>query len=1103
MKGLIAFFARNGVAANLMMLIIVVWGAVTIPGIKKEIFPEYSVDVITVSVEYRGAAPEEVEEGICVRVEEAIQGLDGIKKLSSRASEGMGTVTVEVMPGHNTRNLLDDVKSRVDAIDTFPEEAEKPVVQEVTNRFQVINVSISGETHELTLKKLGERVRDDLTALRGISQAELKNARPYEISIEISEDALRRHGITFDDVAQAVRRSSLDLPGGSVKTSTGEILLRTKGQAYRGAEFENLPVMTRPDGTKLLLKDVALVDDGFEDTDQWSRLDGKPTVMVQVFRVGDQSALDVSAITHEYVQEAQKRMPAGITLTTWQDNAEYLRGRMDLLLRNAVSGLVLVFLVLALFLRLRLAFWVSIGIPISFLGAIAMMPVFDISVNMISLFSFVLVLGIVVDDAIVVAENIFSKQREMKDGLRASITGAQQVSVPVIFGVLTTVAAFAPMAFVPGYNGKIWRVIPLIIIPTLLFSLLESQLVLPSHLSHRRGESKPKRKNLLIRIWNGFFQFFDDSLKWFVYHVYRPCLELALAWRYLTVAVAVAILFLTVGLVGGGIVKFVFFPQVEADYLVADVVMPQETPAEVTAEAVAKLESSALRLQAELEGQGGGRIFRHVLTSVGEQPFRTVQSRNNGNLTSNFVGAHIGEVNIELVPSESRTMSSTEIANRWREMTEPIHDAVELTYTADLMGGTKEIDIQFAGRDMEKLREVSEKVKAKLSEYPGVFDVTDSFRGGKPEVKLAITSKAEALGLSLEDLARQVRQGFYGEEAQRIQRGRDDVRVMVRYPDQDRRSLGDLERMRVRTPDGHAIPFSNVATAELGRGFATITRVDRRRTINITADVDDQTANTNEITADLETGFLTELLADYPGVTYSFEGQQRDQQESLDGLFRGFIVALFAIYALMAIPFKSYIQPLIVMTAIPFGIVGAIWGHAIFGMPLSLLSLCGLVALTGIVVNDSLVLVSHVNASREAGIPLVEAVHETGIVRFRPILLTSLTTAAGITPLMLERSVQAQFLIPMAVALAFGVLFSTLITLVLVPAGYLILEDMQRLLRWVIGAPLEPVLAGADSSGGEISEEDVLRWDVEAEDGSPIGAGREVLRDRREDVAGD
>jgi multidrug efflux pump subunit AcrB len=1064
MHGLTAWFARNGVVANLLMFLIIAVGLMTTTGLKLEVFPEISTDIVTVSVEYRGAAPEEVEEGVCVRIEEAVQDLDGIKKLTSSASEGSGTVSIEVETGYDTREVLDDVKARVDAIDTFPEETEKPVIQEVTNRFQVINVSIAGDADELTLKRIGEQVRDELTLLPEITQVELKNARPYEVSIEVSEEALRRYGLTFDDVAQAVRRSSLDLPGGSVKTASGEILLRTKGQAYRGPEFEKLTLLTRPDGSRLQLSDVGRVVDGFEDTDQAARLDGMPSVLVQVYRVGDQNALDVVAAVKNYVEQARARLPEGINIITWADTARILEGRMNLLIRNAMSGLVLVFIVLALFLRLRLAFWVTLGIPISFLGAIAMMPHLDVSINMISLFSFILVLGIVVDDAIVIGENIFSKQKEIRSGLAGAIQGAQEVMIPVIFGVLTSVAAFAPMLFVPGTNGKIWRVIPCIVIPTLLFSLVESQLILPAHLSHHKPPKQRGRPNILLRIWNGFFDFFGDGLEWFVQKVYRPALQFGVEWRYLTAAVALTTLLVTLGLVGGGFVKFVFFPVVESDNIVANLTMPMETPVGTTAEAMRRLEASASQLEKEIVEQYGSSPYIHVLTSVGEQPFRTQASRNSGSRNASFSGAHLGEVNIELIPSEERSITSSELASRWRELTGGIPGAVELTFTSDLMGGSKAIDVQLSGSDIDELRQVAGEIRAKLAEYPGVIDIADSFRGGKPEVKLAITSEAESLGLTLQDLGRQVRQGFFGEEAQRIQRGRDDIRVMVRYPELQRRSLGDLESMRVRTPDGGEVPFSTVAHAEMGRGFASITRVDRRRAINVTAEVDEAVANANEVLADLQAGFLPQLATRHPGIRYSLEGEQRDQMESVEGLFRGFVVAMFAIYAMMAIPFRSYLQPLIVMSAIPFGVVGAIWGHMILGLDVSLLSLCGVIALAGVVVNDSLVLVNFINTHREQTGKMKKSVVEAGVTRFRPILLTSLTTAAGVTPLMLERSVQAQFLIPMAVALAFGVLFSTFITLGLVPALYVILEDLQSAGRWAWGA--EPTLQTESAAAG-------------------------------------
>ena len=489
MHGLISWFARNGVAANLLMIVIIVMGAMTIPRLKKEVFPEYAIDMVTVSVDFRGGTPEEIEETVCIRIEEEIQDLDGIKKITSTAAEGNGTVSVEVAPGYDSRRLLDDVKSRVDSIDAFPDETEKPVVREILNRRQVINVSISGNTDEKTLKRLGEQVRDEIMDLPGITHAELVNARDYEISIEVSEEALRRHNLTFDFVAQSVRRFSLDLPGGSLKTETGDILLRTKGQAYVGQDFEKLPLLTKPDGTKLYLEDVATVVDGFTDTDEWAFFNGKPSMMVSVFRVGDQNAITVSETIHDYVEQARARMPEGIAIEVWKDNASFLRGRIDLLLRNAANGLVLVFIVLALFLRMQLAFWVTIGIPISFLGALALMPMYGGSINMISLFAMILVLGIVVDDAIVVGESIFTEQRRGNRGVEGSIRGTRIVGVPVIFGVLTTVAAFSPMLFLPGYMGKIWRMIPLAVIPALLFSLIESQLVLPHHLSWTRTHS--------------------------------------------------------------------------------------------------------------------------------------------------------------------------------------------------------------------------------------------------------------------------------------------------------------------------------------------------------------------------------------------------------------------------------------------------------------------------------------------------------------------------------------------------------------------------------------------------------------------------------------
>ncbi len=1045
MKGAVAWFAENSVAANLLMALIIVGGFLTISGLKIEVFPEFSSELITVSVVYPGAAPEEVEEAVCVRIEEKIQGLEGIKRITSNAQENLGSVTVELLPGVDVRKTLDDIKSRVDAIDTFPDETETPVAREVVNRRQVINVAVSGDADEATLKVLGERVRDEIAALPGITQVELANARPYEISVEVSEEALRRYGLTFDEVARAVRLSSLDLPGGAIRSEGGEILLRTKGQAYRGADFEALVLRSLPDGANLRLGQVATVVDGFAETDQAARFDGKPSVLVQVFRVGDQDALEIAEKVKAYVAEEGVRLPEGISLTVWGDFSRILRSRLDLMVRNGRAGFILVFIALTLFLRLRLAFWVALGIPISFLGAIWLMPGMGASINLISLFAFIVVLGIVVDDAIIVGENIYRHFQQGKRGLRAAVEGAQEVAVPVIFAVLTSIAAFSPLLMAPGNTGKIMKLIPQIVIATLIFSLVESMLILPAHLAHSRMNGPTASSRGIWALWSRIQDRFSKGLRGITDQAYRPFLELALRWRYLTIAIGVSTLLITGGLVFGGRIKFLFFPNVDADNVVALLTMPRGTPAEQTAGAVSRLEATTKQLQDELEAEKGKRLFRHVLASVGEQPFLAAQRQNAGKNAS-FTGAHLGEVNIELVPSEIRGLTSPEIARRWRELTGPIPEAQDLSFTASLFSVGDAINVQLYGPGYTELRQVADKLKSRLEEYPGVIDIADTFRPGKQEIKLTLKRSAENFGLTLSDLARQVRQAFYGEEAQRIQRGRDDIKVMVRYPARERRSIGNLEEMRVRTPDGGEVPFSVAAEADMGRGFASIQRADRQRVVNVTADVDKSKANANEILSDLTANVLPDLLGDHPRVRYTLEGEQREQSDTMGGLLKGFLIALIVIYILLAIPFKSYLQPIIVMTAIPFGLVGAVWGHLIMGLDLTILSLFGLVALSGVVVNDSLVMVDFINRARAGGgKSLSEAIREAGAARFRPILLTSLTTFLGLSPLLLEKSLQAQFLIPMAVSLGFGVLFSTFITLILVPVSYSILEDLKRI----------------------------------------------------------
>ncbi len=1070
MKGAIAWFASNSVAANLMMVIIVAGGLSTLPRISQKTFPDIDIDMVTVTVEYLGAAPEEVEEGVCVRIEEEIQGIDGIDKINSTAVEGRCSVVAEVLSGADGDRVLDEIKNAVDAIDTFPEETEKPLVADVTMRRPVLDLAIYGPADEFTLKALGERVRDEILAFPFISQAEVTLVRRPELSIEVSEASLRRHGLTFDQVADAVRRSSLDLPGGSVKTAAGEILLRTKGQAYRGAEFEEIVVSTRPDGTRLTVRDVATVVDGFEEEDLIARFDGHPAVAVTVYRVGSQDVIEISDAVAAYAEEAALRMPEGVQLTVWQDDSKPLRSRRDTLVRNGRSGFLLVLLVLALFLRARVAFWVTLGVPIAFLGGLWMFAPLGLSIDVITLFAFIVVLGILVDDAVVVGENVYTHQRRLGNRLQGSIAGAQAVAVPVVFGVLTTVATFSPMLMVPGPMGQVFGTMAKVVIACLAFSLIESQLVLPAHLAHGHERTDPPPSSPLQQRWKGIQEFFGSALLKVAAGPYSAALDSVLRWRYTALAGALASLIATLGLLASGRMMFSFFPPIEADYVAARLTMPQGTPVEATSEAARQLEEAAQRLREELDPvyAPDGSLVEHVLTAVGTQPFNARQNRVPGVGGGADGGSHVAEVVLELIRSEDRDISTREIGVRWRELTGSIPDAVELTFATDLFSAGDAINIQLEGADVEELRVAAARLKERLAEYPGVFDISDTFRAGKEEVKLRIKASAEPLGVTLRNLARQVRQAFYGEEVQRIQRGRDDVRVMVRYPEWQRRSLGDLENIRIRTPEGAEVPFATVAWADRGRGYAAIRRTDRKRVVNVVADVDRNVTTANDVLASLREGGLGEILADHPSVSYSLAGEQREQQRAMGGLASAYAIALIVVFALLAIPLRSYLQPLVIMSVIPFGIVGAVWGHWFMGtigpllrgrlelgppVSLAFMSVVGIVALSGIVVNASLVMVHYVNERRADGANVHDAVSQAGVARFRPILLTTLTTFAGLTPLMLERSVQAAFLIPMAISVAFGVVFATVITLFMVPCGYLVLDDLRRLFTRRAGEP--------------------------------------------------
>ncbi|MDP6034890.1 MAG: efflux RND transporter permease subunit [Verrucomicrobiota bacterium] len=1049
MNRIIEWFAINRVAANLLAAFILVAGFMSIPKIRREVFPEFDSNWVMVRVPYPGAAPAEIEEGICVKLEDAVQGLLGVKRVVSTAAENVGVVSVELLPRTDTAKFLDEIQQKVDAIETLPEEAEQPIITELIIRKQVINVAVSGDVGELPLKRAGERVRDELLALSGVTQAELVNARPYEMSIEVPEAQLRRFGMTFDEVAAAIQKSSLDLPGGSIKTDNGEILLRVKGQAYRDADYGNITLRVNPDGSSLKLGQVAVVNDGFVDRDLSSRFNGKPAVLVRVFRVGQQSALEVAQIARDYVARAKPNMPQGISLETWQDDSSYLKGRLELLLRNGRAGLVLVFLILAMFLRFRLAIWVTFGIPVSFMGTLWLMPAMDVSISLISLFAFIVVLGIVVDDAIVLGENIYTHQNRYGPGLKSTISGAREVARPVIFGVLTTVVAFYPLLAIEGNTGKILRFIPLIVMPTLLFSLVECLFILPAHLRDL-PTAKPKKPGLLARFQQGF----SNGAEKFALKIYQPFLQMCLRWRYLTIATGLAVLFITVASYVGGHIRFVFFPPVEGDNVFAYVTYPRGTTAEQTAKAAKRIEAAAAKVQADIVGDGldGTNVFRQMLSTVGMQPYRMESELAGGNYEASHFGSHKAEVHIEVAPSQERKITSQQIADLWREAVGDIPGVSEVGFSASIFSTGKPISIRLSGANLESLLKATEELKGRLRAYPGVQDISDTFKLGKREWILRIKPEAEPLGLTQSDLARQVRQAFYGEEVQRFQRNRDEVKVMVRYPVDDRRSPEDVRQLRIRLADGREVPFDEVATVDTGRGYASIRRVDGRRSVTVTADIDIGQSEPDKVVAGLRENDMPKIISANPGVMADFKGSREEQELAMESLVQAYFVAMVMIYGLLAIPFKSYVQPFIVMCAIPFGLIGAALGHLIMGIELTILSMFGVVALTGVVVNDSLVMVDFVNRNRSKYDSLLEAVRISGVARFRAIWLTSLTTFAGLTPLVFfEKSVQAQFLIPMAVSLGFGVMFATVVTLVLVPSLYMILEDVRNTWNWLYG----------------------------------------------------
>ncbi len=1043
MKNIIRWFILNTVAANLLMVFIIIAGIFTLSRLRMEVFPDITIPIINVSVVYPGASPEDIEESICVKVEEQVQGINGLKRITSSSNEGYGSINIEVENGYDIDEVKDEVKSQVDAITSFPDDAEKPTIRSFDGQPEVITIAVHGHVDEASLLDIAEKVRDEVSELPNITQTRL-GKKPREISIEISENTLQKYGISFDYVANKIRTSSMDVPGGAIETYDGEILIRSKGQAYTGEEFGIIPVLSLADGSTVFLRDIAEIVDGFQDVEYDIKFNSEPALLIRVYRTGEQNALDIADAVHGYIKKKNPVMPPGVSLTTMKDESVILRGRIELLTENAYLGLGLVLIVLALFLKPKLAAWVSLGIPISFMGGFWLLPLFDVSINMISLFTFILVLGIVVDDAIVVGENIHIYLKRGLSGVDAALEGAYQVAKPVIFAVLTTMVTFSPMILVEGALGKIWKIIPVVTILVLMFSLIESLTILPAHLAHMKI-NEAKKKNRFSQWWSDIQMGIHNWLQGFIKNKYTPVLELALKNRGNTVAIAISIFILTVGLVASGFIRFNFFPPLEADIVIAGVEYPEGTPVSLTKVGLDQIEKSAYKLKDSLEVlYPETKIFINMVSTAGDQPIKTQSARGPGNLDATFFGSHLAECVIELAPGEERPISTVEISKIWRELTGPIPGVKQVTFDSDLFTTGAPIEIQLSSVNREDLKAVTNSLKDKLQTYAGVFDIKDSFSAGKDEIKLNLLPEAQNYGITMASLARQVRQAFYGDEVQRVQRGRDEVKVFLRYPKDERVSLNNLEQMNVRVGNNVEVPLGQVAQGELSSGYSTITRTDRKRSISITADVDLSEANANEILAKFESEHIVPILLDYPSVNYSFEGEQREQRDTLSSLFKNFALALFVVYVLLAVPFKSYLQPLIIMSAIPFGFTGAVIGHIIMGMNLAVLSIIGIVALSGVVVNDSLVMVDFINRyKRDDGKTSLEAALAAGPRRFRPILLTSITTFVGLFPLLIEKSVQAQFLIPMAISLAYGVLFATLITLILVPTSYLIIEDIK------------------------------------------------------------
>ena len=1051
MRTLISWFVKNPVATNLMMWIFLASGVIAYNSLNQEEFPNVDMGMIQVSVAYLGATPDESESAVCLRLEEALESAENIEQLTATAREGGCDATLELAGGAELNRVLNDVKGKVDAISTFPLETEKPIVRAFSATASVMSLALFGDADDLTLKRYAEEIRNDILDLEGISTVNVQYIRPLEISIEVSEFTLRQYGLTLDQIARAIDRASLDLPGGTIRTDSGEILLRTKGQVYEGAEYADIVVQSFADGSQLRLGDIAEIRDGFEEGYVDARINGENAAIIEVLRVGDEDMLASAIQVREYFQQKANTLPQNVSMIVLNDAAIATQDRIGTVAQNAYTGLLFVLIILALFLRFKLALWVAAGIPIAIAGALALFPSVGLTISSLTVMGFILVLGIIVDDAIVVGERVHAWERKGLSKEEAAIEGTLEVSIPVIFGVLTTIAAFLPILLLEGPMGAFFNAIGAVVVFCLVASLVESQLILPGHLAHRKTEGYRGEGTALVEFWRRFQGSIASSMERFAKHTYRDALVKVLKYRYATWATATGVVILTGGLLMSGRVLFQFMPGVEGDIIYAGIQMPEGVAVSITEEAVDKIEAAAIELEVELqrefeELQAAGqapatteRAVDTILTVIGQRAARSGGPPTQG---SGPGGSHIAEVVMNLTPFFDRGETSSEvIRDRWRDKVGEIPDALELTFTSDVFSAGEAINFRLEGRNEENLQIAATELRAELARYPGVFDISDSFRAGKQEAVIQVNDAGKNLGLTNNEVATQVRQAFYGAEAQRIQRGTDDIRVMVRYPEAQRKSLANLEELLIRTATGAEVPFSSVADFSLGNGYSSINRQDGKRIITVRGDVDRAIVAPDEIRREVVAKYRDQWSRTLD-VEMVLGGEGEQQMRSMSELFSTFPIAMIIIFALLAIPLKSYTQPLIIMSVIPFGAIGAIVGHFIMQANLVFFSMLGIIALSGVVVNASLVLVVNINRLRARGYDIERAVTSAGIMRFRPIFLTSATTFSGLVPLMVTANPATFFIVPMAISLAYGVLFATLITLFLVPALYLILHDL-------------------------------------------------------------